>query len=138
MPGRQPTAVSHHWPRRRCSRLSDVVSNDSEVGIGVLRQQSDLAQDAIGQRREPVVRALLDEVAAFATDRLQTLLEPATIAWLADQEPIQSMQSDCTSSSRIRRRAPRSVTRSLFISASIVVPSSPGSTGHSHRDSTGR
>jgi hypothetical protein len=70
--------------------LIGVVSGDSEVGISVLRQQSDLAQDAIGQRREPVVRALLDEAASFATDRLQTLLEPATIAWLAGQNPSQS------------------------------------------------
>ena len=70
--------------------LVGVVSDDSDVGISVLRQQSDLAQDAIAQRREPVVRVLLDEVAAFATDRLQALLEPATIAWLAEQNPITS------------------------------------------------
>lgn len=68
--------------------LVGVVSDDSDVGISVLRQQSDLAQDAIAQRREPVVRALLDEAAAFTTDRLQALLEPATIAWLAEHQPI--------------------------------------------------
>lgn len=65
--------------------LIGVVSDDSDVVISVLRQQSGLAQEAIVRRREPVVRSLLDEAVAFATDRLRTLLEPATIAWLADQ-----------------------------------------------------
>lgn len=68
--------------------LVGVVSADREVGISALRQQSELAQDAITQRREPVVRELLDEVAAFATDRLQALLEPATIPWLAEECPV--------------------------------------------------
>ncbi len=70
--------------------LVGVVSDDSDAGISVLHQQSDLAQDAIAHRRDPVVRALLDEASAFATDRLQALLDPAVIGWLADQEPIAS------------------------------------------------
>lgn len=70
--------------------LIGVVSDDSDVGISALRQQSDLAQDAIAHRRDPVVRALLDEAAAFATERLQVLLEPAAIDWLAEQKPISS------------------------------------------------
>lgn len=67
--------------------LVGVVSADPEIGISALHQQSDLAQDAIAQRREPVVRAVLDEVVAFATDRLEALLEPATIPWLAGPTP---------------------------------------------------
>ncbi len=80
--GESPTALAG------LLSLVGVVSDDSDIGISVLRQQSDLAQDAIAQRREPVVRALLDEVAAFTTDRLHALLEPARIAWLVEQNPI--------------------------------------------------
>ena len=82
--GESPSALS------AMLSLVGVVSDDSDVGISVLHQQADLAQDAIAQRREPVVRALLDEGAEFATHRLQALLEPATIAWIVDQKPIPS------------------------------------------------
>jgi hypothetical protein len=68
--------------------LIGLASDNADVCMSVLRELSDLAQDAIGQRREPVVRALLDEAGWFVTERLQTLLEPAAIAWLAEQEPI--------------------------------------------------
>jgi hypothetical protein len=68
--------------------LIGLASDNADVCVSVLRELSDLAQDAISQRREPVVRALLDEAASFATDCLQTLLEPSAIAWLAEQEPI--------------------------------------------------
>jgi hypothetical protein len=68
--------------------LIGLASDNADVCVSVLRELSDLAHDAIAQRREPVVRALLDEAASFATDCLQTLVEPSAIAWLAEQEPI--------------------------------------------------
>ena len=90
--GARARSVAHRGqsPARLATLLSLVgaVSDDDEVGISVLRQQSDLAQDAIAQRRHTVVRELLNEAAAFATDRLRTLLEPATIGWLTDQAPV--------------------------------------------------
>lgn len=70
--------------------LIGVVSDDSDISISALLQLSDLAKDAIAQRREPIVRALLDEAGAFATDRLQSLLEAASITWLTNQSPITS------------------------------------------------
>jgi hypothetical protein len=68
--------------------LIGLTCGDSDISMSVLQQQADLAQDAIQQRREPVVRALLDEASGFATDRLHSLLDRATIPWLEDQEPI--------------------------------------------------
>ncbi len=80
--GESPFAVA------KVLSLIGIVGDDGEVGISVVRQQADLAQDAIAQRREPVVRLLLDEAVAFATDRLQALVNPATNPWLADQDPV--------------------------------------------------
>ncbi|MGC8627583.1 MAG: hypothetical protein ACP5VR_08520 [Acidimicrobiales bacterium] len=75
--------------------LIGIVSDDDEVCTSVLRQQAGLVQEAIAQRRQPVVRELLDEVAAFATERLRALLEPAAIAWLVDQVPIANEHGPC-------------------------------------------
>lgn len=84
--GRSPAYLA------RLLSLIGIVSDDDEVCASVLRQQADLVLDAIAQRRQPVVRELLDEVAAFATERLRALLEPVSIAWLVDQAPITNEQ----------------------------------------------
>jgi hypothetical protein len=68
--------------------LLGLVSEDVDISVGVLRQLSDLAQVALGQRREPVVRSLLDEAAGLVTDCLQAFLEPAAIRWITRQDPI--------------------------------------------------
>jgi hypothetical protein len=68
--------------------LIGLASGESELGVTVLTQLSELVQDSIRERRDPVVRSLLDEAAGFVTDALQSLLKPATIPWLEDQEPI--------------------------------------------------
>lgn len=68
--------------------LIGLVGGNADLALGSLRLQSDLAQESMLQHRAPVVRAVLDEAAEFTTDRLQAILEPTSIAWLAAQEPV--------------------------------------------------
>jgi len=69
--------------------LLALASNDSGVIMGTLKALRDIVQDAI-QQRHPVRPALLDEVSGLVKDRLATLLDPAAIEWLVEQDPILS------------------------------------------------
>jgi hypothetical protein len=75
-------------PTAEILSLIGLVGGDADVALGSLRLQSDLAQESVLQRRAPVVRAVLDEAAEFTTDRLHAILEPTSIAWLEEQEPV--------------------------------------------------
>ncbi len=65
-------------------------SNNNEVILSVIRAFQELVQDAIQQNRSALVNSLLDETANLLRDRLQVLLKPATIDWLAATDQIVS------------------------------------------------
>jgi hypothetical protein len=72
--------------------LLALASDDSDVVLGVVHAVHELVQDAI-QRHQPVTYSLLDEASGLVTDRLQILLDSASIGWLATQEPIEQLRT---------------------------------------------